>query len=129
MPPLTSAAWLVWLVTLPGAATTHVSPFDRHDPGVVRAAIRQAAPAQSGRADGREFFVSWGYNGDRFTTSDLHISQPALGNDFTLVGVRAHDNKGWTDLFSHALTVPQYNVRFGVFLNEKWGVELALDHI
>lgn len=87
----------------------------------------QSVPNPSGT--GRQYFVSWGYNGDSYTKSDLHISQPALGSDFTLVGVRARDSKGWTRLFAHSLTVPQYNVRFGVFFNERWGLELALDHI
>ena len=41
----------------------------------------QPRPAETG---GREFFVSWGYNGDSYAKSDLHISQPSLGNDFTL---------------------------------------------
>jgi len=89
----------------------------------------QAPRVPRAQSSDREFFLSWGYNGDRFTTSDLHISQPSLGSDFTLVGVKAHDNKGWPDLFSHALTVPQYNVRIGVFFDERWGIELALDHI
>ena len=44
--------------------------------------------------------------------------------------VRIRDSKGWTDgLFAHSLTVPQYNIRIGFFFNEKWGVELAHDHI
>ena len=106
-----SASWLFWFVILPSLAKTPVVPFERQPAGT-----------------GREFFVSWGYNGDSFATSDLHISQPSLGNDFTLVGVRARDSKGWTSLFSHSLFVPQYNVRVGVFFNEKWGLEVALDH-
>ena len=93
-------------------------------------ATAPAPPPAKAETPGREFFISWGYNGDSYTKSDIHFSQPSLGNDFTLVGVRARDSKAWTDgLFSHSLTVPQYNVRFGYFFNEKWGIELALDHI
>ena len=33
------------------------------------------------------------------------------------------------DILNHAPTVPQYNLRFGMFFNDKWGVEVALDHI
>jgi hypothetical protein len=87
------------------------------------------APSPSVTTSEREFFLSWGYNGDNYSNSDLHISQPSLGNDFTYFDVSARDSKAWTDLFNHSLTVPQYNVRFGMFLNEKWGVEVALDHI
>jgi hypothetical protein len=89
-----------------------------------------ASTAQaSGKTPGREFYVSWGYNGDSYSKQDIHFSQPSLGNDFTLLGVQAHDSKAWTDLFDHALTVPQYNIRAGYFWNEKWGLELAMDHI
>jgi hypothetical protein len=89
------------------------------------------APAHRMQAEtsGREFFVSWGYNGDVYSKSDIHFSQPSLGNDFTLVGVQARDSKAWTDLFAHSLTVPQYNFRIGFFFNERWGIELAHDHI
>ncbi|HYN09077.1 MAG TPA: hypothetical protein VES67_16970 [Vicinamibacterales bacterium] len=125
-----SAAWLYWIVTQPTFVKTPVFLFERHYAGIV---VRQAAaPAQPGTraaTPGREFFVSWGYNGDSFAKSDLHISQPSLGNDFTLVGVRARDSKAWTSLFSHSLFVPQYNFRVGVFFNERWGLELAHDHI
>jgi hypothetical protein len=87
-----------------------------------------AQPAAPPATAGREFFASWGYNGDKYTTSDLHITQPSLHNDFTLVSVQARDSKAWTHLFSHSLFVPQYNIRGGIFFNEKWGLELALDH-
>src|SRR5262245_31611468 len=144
-----TAGFLVWILTLPGVVET---PAVRSRPlldGMVRQAAQTPAPAQprtqaqtpapptpspaasstTAERPGREFFVSWGYNGDSYSKSDLHISQPSLGNDFTFVGVRARDSKGWTDgLFSHSLTVPQYNIRFGLFLNEKWGLEVAMDH-
>ena len=116
MPGLTpSAALLLWLLTQANLAN---APAASVQPATTTAA-----------AAGRQYFVSWGYNGDSYTQSDLHISQPALGNDFTLAGVRVRDSKGWTRLFAHSLTVPQYNVRFGVFFNERWGLELAFDHI
>ena len=129
MSPLAfGAAWLFWISTQPSIVKTPAGLLDKHHSVIVR----QAAPAaQSRTADttpGREYFVSWGYNGDRYTNSNLHISQPSVGNDFTLVGVQARDSKAWTHLFSHSLFVPQYNLRAGVFLNERWGLELALDH-
>lgn len=130
MYPLTyGAGWLVWVLTLPGPLTP---------PGILPERIVAESPAQGGapappasdtERPGREFFFSWGYNGNTYANSDLHIRQPALGNDFTLSAVRIRDGKGWTDLFNHSLFVPQYNVRAGFFFNQKWGVELALDHI
>lgn len=130
MSSLPGLAALLWMLAQPNLAKPPGVLFERAPHGAI---VRQAAsPAQSGaRASrsAREFFVSWGYNGDSYTRSDLHISQPSLGNDFTLVGVRARDSKGWTSLFSHSLFVPQYNIRVGYFFNERWGLELALDHM
>ena len=114
-----SALLLMLLAPLPAAAQAPTPP----------PAPAQAPAASKADRPGREFYVSWGYNGDSYSKSDIHFSQPALGNDFKLLGVQAHDSKAWTDLFDHALTVPQYNVRAGYFWNEKWGLELAMDHI
>lgn len=133
MSPLTScASCLLWFVTLPGVSKT---PVVLPDPQQL-AIVAQSAPAQPPpvtqvvEKPGREYFFSWGYNGDSYAKSDMHFEQPSLGNDFKLFGVLARDSKGWTDgLFSHSLTVPQYNVRFGLFFNEKWGLEVAMDHI
>jgi len=122
------AAWLFWIAAQPSLVKTPGGLLDKHHFVIVRQA---GAPAQSrtgATTPGREYFVSWGYNGDSYTKSDLHIRQPSLGNDFTLAGVQARDSKAWTSLFSHSLFVPQYNLRAGIFFNEKWGVELALDH-
>lgn len=123
-----SAAFLIWVLTQQNLAKTPAVLFDRHHAGLARQAAAPAQPGTKAATPGREFFVSWGYNGDSYTKSDLHINQPSLGNEFTLVAVRARDSKAWTSLFSHSLFVPQYNVRAGVFFNERWGVELALDH-
>src|SRR5688500_11340159 len=129
MPPLTSAAWLVWITTLPGIVPAPAPEFTKSPAIFAREAARQAPPAPPRTTSGREFFVAWRYNGDAYANSDLHISQPALGNDFTLVDVRIRDSKTWTDLFNHSLFVPQYNFRIGMFFNDKRGLELALDHM
>lgn len=96
--------------------------------GVVAFAHQASAQTPPTKA-GREFFFSWGYNGDRYANSDLHFKQPSLDNDYTLVNVRARDSKAWTSLFHHSLFVPQYNIRFGLFFNDSTGLEVALDHI
>ena len=122
------AAFLFWILAQPSLAKPPVARFDGHH-AVARQPGPSAQPGTRASTPGREFFVSWGYNGDSYTTSDLHITQPSLGNDFTLADVRARDSKPWTHIFGHAPTVPQYNVRFGMFFNERWGVEVAHDHI
>ena len=45
----------------------------------------------------QEVYVSWGYNGEFYTHSTIHVSQSALGNDYNFVSVKAHDHPGWND--------------------------------
>ena len=78
-----------------------------------------------------EFYFSWGYNTEWYTHSNLHISQPSLGNDYTFESIKGHDHRGWDEgLFQKALTIPQYNYRIGYFFNEKKGLafEINFDH-
>ena len=78
-----------------------------------------------------EFYFSWGYNTEWYTKSDVHVSQPSLGNDYTLNSVNAHDHRGWDEgLLSKALSIPQYNYRIGYIFNKKrgLGVEINFDH-
>ena len=32
------------------------------------------------------WYFSWGYSRQQYAPSDIHVSQPSLGNDFTVVG-------------------------------------------
>jgi len=78
-----------------------------------------------------EFYFSWGYNKEWYTNSTLHVSQPSLGNDFSLVSEKAHDHPGWNDgILNKAISIPQYNYRIGYFFNEKKGLafEINFDH-
>jgi hypothetical protein len=129
MPLAHGAGWLVWFLTLPGFAKTPDVRFEPHRGPIAAQAAVPTPPIAKAGTSGREFFVSWGYNGDSYAKSDMHISQPSLANDFALVGVQARDSRAWTSLFRHSLFVPQYNIRAGVFFNEKWGIEVALDHM
>src|SRR5215475_2304562 len=70
----------------------------------------------------KEVYFSWGYNKEWYTHSNVHISQPSLGNDYTFKGIKGHDHPGWDEgLFSKALSIPQYNYRLGFVLNEEKG--------
>jgi hypothetical protein len=129
MPSLTCGAWLFCILTQPDLGKTPAVPFEHHTTIVRQEAAPAQSPPKKASTPRRDFFVSWGYNGDSYTKSDLHISQPSLGNDFTFVGVQARDSKAWTEVFSHSLFVPQYNLRAGIFFNERWGLEMALDHM
>lgn len=79
----------------------------------------------------QSWYVSWGYNKDYWTDSDIHISQPGLNNDFTVYNVSASDYPGWnTGIFNKNIMSPQYNIRIGHFMNaaHTWGIELSFDH-
>jgi hypothetical protein len=79
----------------------------------------------------KEVYISWGYNKEWYTHSSLHVSQPSLGNDYTMEHVKAHDHPGWNEgLFTEALSIPQYNYRLGFLLDEErgWGFEVNFDH-
>jgi len=94
---------------------------------------KQNTPVQNespGFWDG-EWYFSWGYNRDYWRPSDIHISQKALGNDFTIYNVRAEDFPQWNSgVFNKELTEPQFNVRIGHFFDKErtWGLELNYDH-
>jgi hypothetical protein len=75
------------------------------------------------------FYFSWGYNKEWYAINDIHIQQSSLGNDYRFENVKGTDKPGWnTGIFNKALTIPQYNYRLGVRLNEKWDFELNFDH-
>lgn len=78
-----------------------------------------------------ELYLSWGYNKEWYTRSDIHVKQPELGNDFTFNNLRGHDRPGWNNkLLKKAISIPQYNYRLGYFFNPEkgWGVEINFDH-
>jgi hypothetical protein len=132
---LSHAALLIWILTAPGVDQAPAVSSDKPKASVTaesRRPVSSSSPQRDAKAgaDGREIYVSWGYNGNVFSSSDMHFSQPSLNSDFTLTGVQARDSKGWnSQFFTHGLFVPQYNIRLGVFFNDKWGAEIALDHI
>jgi hypothetical protein len=81
------------------------------------------------------WYFSWGYSRQQYAPSDIHISQPSLGNDFTLHQARGSDFpssfedtvKSLTEL---EFTNPQENVRIGKFMNPEktFAIEFSLDH-
>jgi hypothetical protein len=77
-----------------------------------------------------EWYFSWGYNKENWTRTDIHVSQPSLGNNFTLYDVQGHDEAGGVgqDLLQADLFGPQYNIRVGRFFTDSFGVEISLDH-
>lgn len=78
-----------------------------------------------------ELYLSWGYNTEWYTRSDVHVKQPELGNDYTFNRIKGHDRRGWDNrLFKKPISIPQYNYRLGYFFNPEkgWAIEINFDH-
>jgi hypothetical protein len=78
-----------------------------------------------------EFYFSWGYNKEWYTNSDVMVSQPSLNNNYTFVNIQSKDHPGWDKgIFNTAISIPQYNYRFGYFFNKEKGLafEINFDH-
>jgi hypothetical protein len=76
-----------------------------------------------------EWYFSRGYNKEFWSNTDIHVSQPGLGNDFTIHDVQGQDElQQLGDIFTTSLFGPQYNFRIGRFINDSFGVELNFDH-
>ena len=78
-----------------------------------------------------EWYGSWGYSKQYWAPSDIHVSQPSLGNDFTIHGVQGTDDFSVANIFSITdFFGPQYNIRIGRFINDDRtiAVEFSLDH-
>lgn len=80
---------------------------------------------------GSEWYFSWGYSRNFWAPSDIHISQPSLGNKFTVHKVKATDFPQWdTGLLNKGLTIPQWNLRIGRFIGtaKNYALEFNIDH-
>jgi hypothetical protein len=78
-----------------------------------------------------EWYLSWGYNDETYTRSNVSVNQPSLGNNYKFENIRGHDHPGWDNgIFNKPLSVPQYNYRLGFIFNEQtgWGFEINFDH-
>ena len=86
-------------------------------------------------SDEGNWYFSWGYSRQQYAPSDIHVSQPTLGNDFTVHQAAASDfpsspSDSLKSLLELDFTNPQENVRVGKFLNadKTFAVEFSLDH-
>lgn len=82
------------------------------------------------------FYISWGYNRERYSKSDIRFKNTTTDNyDFVMVDAEAHEkpgfNRGVKDFLDKDLTIPQYNLHIGYLFNDKHnlGIELSWDHL
>ncbi|MDB4106861.1 hypothetical protein N8368_03020 [Bacteroidia bacterium] len=78
-----------------------------------------------------DFYFYWGYNLDWYSKSD--ISFTGDGYDFMLKDVVAKDRQSKFKLDPYfklnKLTIPQYNMRLGYFISDKYSITLGWDHM
>ncbi len=87
------------------------------------------------------YYLSWGYNKCWHTNSNIHFQNlngkvnPKTGlvdyYDFTIYNATAHDRPNYEGIKDiKNLTIPQYNIRFGIYFNDKLntGIEISFDH-
>lgn len=80
--------------------------------------------------DKGSFYLYWGYNRSAYTQSDLHLV--GSGYDFIMKDMTASDNPeklSMAYLDINKITIPQFNVRLGYFIKDKWAVTLGYDHM
>lgn len=82
-----------------------------------------------------DWYFSWGYSRQQYSPSDIHVSQPSLGNDFTVHQAGASDfpasvENSLKSLINLDFTNPQENLRVGKFMNPEktFAIEFSLDH-
>jgi hypothetical protein len=75
------------------------------------------------------FYAYWGWNRSLYSSSDIHFK----GNnyDFTLTQITAKDrqSKFAFSTYFQTITIPQYNLRIGYFLNDKYDISFGADHM
>jgi len=77
------------------------------------------------------FSFYWGWNRAMYSNSD--ISFKGNNYDFTLFDVEAMDRQSKFDLGLYlnpgTITIPQYNLRIGYYLNDKYDISIGVDHM
>lgn len=75
------------------------------------------------------FYIYWGWNRESYTNSDIHFQ--GTNYDFTLQEVEAKDRQSIFafDTYFKSITIPQYNLRIGYFLTEKYSLSFGVDHM
>lgn len=78
-----------------------------------------------------EIFAYWGWNRCGFTKSDIHFK--GKNYNFSLYDVVSKDRQNPFDLKIYLnpvkLTIPQYNLRIGIYLNNKYSISFGADHM
>jgi hypothetical protein len=86
---------------------------------------KESASSSSNKLfNSNDWFFSWGYNKTHYSNSNINVSQPSLGNNFTVNGVQGHDE------FTHLVCCSPDNLRLGRYLDDskRLALDVSLDH-
>ena len=76
-------------------------------------------------------YVQWGYNVEHYTNSNIHFKF-SNGDNFTVHNAKAQDRPDFDNIYKTPkdITIPQYNLRIGFYLNPKKtkSLEINFDH-
>jgi len=78
----------------------------------------------------QEIWVAWGYNRDWHSKSDAMFK--TLYGDFTIHDAYGDDVPKKFGIYyfdPEKISIPQYNIEIGVMFNDKWGMDLHVDHM
>ncbi|WP_294767772.1 hypothetical protein [uncultured Rhodoferax sp.] len=147
MQTLFKTLWLAGTVLAALSAPAAMAQSDE-TPLTSSVVVAQATPAPAAPADNAtstqfertvnkpsNWYFSWGYSRQQYAPSDIRVTQPELGNDFTVRQARGSDFPSSipdtiSSLFNLDFTNPQENLRIGKFLNDEktFAIEFSLDH-
>jgi len=75
-----------------------------------------------------KYFVTWGYNRATHSNSDIHLK--GNGYNYTLTDVEASDRPSeFGEEYFTSLTIPQWNLRVGYFLDGTQSIVVGIDHM
>jgi hypothetical protein len=78
-----------------------------------------------------QFYIYWGWNKSNYTKSDIHFKGDNY--NFTLDNVVATDRQSKFDFDTYFnpryMTIPQYNLRLGYFISDKYNISFGADHM
>jgi hypothetical protein len=85
--------------------------------------------------EGKNWYFSWGYSRQWYAPSDIHVTQPSQGNNFTVHQVNATDlattiPDGIDSSLNLNFFNPQENIRVGKYMgpDKTFAIEFSLDH-
>ncbi len=77
------------------------------------------------------FYIGWGWNRSWYSKSDITFE--GNGYDFVLQNVESKDRQSKFRfdryLYPANMSIPQYNLRIGYFINKKYDISIGVDHM